>query len=91
MINVHTIDLDYDDYQKLLSNSYLIMQPGSIVEQDFVLFRRLQQETTPEDSGVEVQNEDDQYTGEYRMTQIMKIETDDGLKEGYAIVTMTMY
>lgn len=89
MINVHTIDLDYDDFQKMLSNSYLIMQPGSIVEQDFVLFRRLQQ--TQQDPEIEVQNEDDQYTGEYRMNQIMKIETDDGLKEGYAIVTMTMY
>lgn len=89
MVNVHTIDLDYDDYQKMLSNSYLIMQPSSIVEQDFVLFRRLQQ--TQQDPEIEVQNEDDQYTGEYRMTQIMKIETDDGLKEGYAIVTMMMY
>ena len=89
MVNVHTIDLDYDDYQKMLSNSYLIMQPSSIVEQDFVLFRRLQQ--TQQDPEIEVQNEDDQYTGEYRMTQIMRIETDDGLKEGYAIVTMTMY
>lgn len=89
MVNVHTIDLDYDDYQKMLSNSYLIMQPDSIVEQDFVLFRRLQQ--TQQDPEIEIQNEDDQYTGEYRMTQIMRIETDDGLKEGYAIVTMTMY
>ena len=89
MVNVHTIDLDYDDYQKMLSNSYLIMQPDSIVEQDFVLFRRLQQ--TQQDPEIEIPNEDDQYTGEYRMTQIMRIETDDGLKEGYAIVTMTMY
>ena len=89
MVNVHTIDLDYDDYQKMLSNSYLIMQPNTIVEQDFVLFRRLQQ--TQQDPEIETQNEDDQYTGEYRMAQIMKIETDDGLKEGYAIVTMTMY
>lgn len=89
MINVHTIDLDYDEYLKMLSNSYLIMQPGSVVEQDFVLFRRLQQ--VQQDSQIEVQNEDDQYTGEYRMTQIMKIETDDGLKEGYSIVTMVMY
>lgn len=89
MVNVHTIDLDYDDYQKMLSNSYLIMQPDAIVEQDFVLFRRLQQ--TQQEPEIEVQNEDDQYTGEYRMTQIMKIETDDGLKEGYAIVTMMMY
>lgn len=89
MVNVHTIDLDYDDYQKMLSNSYLIMQPNTIVEQDFVLFRRLQQ--TQQNLEIETQNEDDQYTGEYRMTQIMKIETDDGLKEGYAIVTMTMY
>ena len=89
MVNVHTIDLDYDDYQKMLSKSYMIMQPNTIVEQDFVLFRRLQQ--TQQDPEIEVQNEDDQYTGEYRMSQIMKIETDDGLKEGYAIVTMTMY
>lgn len=89
MVNVHTIDLDYDDYQKLLSNSYLIMQPNTIVEQDFVLFRRLQQ--AQQDPEIEVQNEDNQYTGEYRMTQIMKIETDDGLKEGYAIVTTVMY
>lgn len=93
MVNVHEIDLTSEEFQDLLLNSFLIIEKNTLEYMDYVLFRELAP-TQPEpgpDSPVETQNDEPSYTGEYRMTQIVRILEDDGLKEGFVMINFSMF
>lgn len=98
MVKVHEIDLTSEEFQSLLMNSFLIIEQNTLEYMDYVLFRELaptQPEPTPPEQGadspVETQNDEPSYTGEYRMTQIVRILEDDGLKEGFVMINFSMF
>lgn len=94
MIKVHEVDLTSEDFQYLAMNSFLIIEKGTFEYMDYVLFRELASEQTglpDQNDQVEVQNEEPSYTGEYRMTQIVRILEDDGLKDGFVMINFTMF
>lgn len=93
MVKVHEIDLTSEEFQSLLMNSFLIIEQNTLEYMDYVLFRELAP-TQPEqgtDSPIETQNDEPSYTGEYRMTQIVRILEDDGLKEGFVMINFSMF
>lgn len=94
MIKVHEVDLTSEDFQYLIMNSFLIIEKGTFEYMDYVLFRELapeQTDQTQQPGQAEVQNGEPSYTGEYRMTQIVRILEDDGLKDGFVMVNFSMY
>lgn len=96
MVKIHEIDLTSEEFQDLLLNSFLIIEKNTLEYMDYVLFRELapqqpEQSGQGEDSPVETQNDEPSYTGEYRMTQIVRILEDDGLKDGFVMINFSMF
>lgn len=82
MIKTHEINLNATAFNKFTDNDNIILQDteGKIEVNDYILFKQ-----------VEVIGEETTETGLYRMTQVKKIITDAGLKDGYILVVLNKF
>ena len=76
-INTHEVVLSTTAFNKFTSNEYFIIEDQEFEVNDYVLFKEIETvgEVTTE-------------TGLHRMTQITKVVHDEGLKEGYVLLTL---
>lgn len=75
-MKTNEIDLNKDNFTKLNKNDYIIIELGIIDKDDYILFKEVDEE---------------QETGNYRMTQVNEVVQDDGLKDGYALLRLKMF
>lgn len=75
-MKTNEIYLNRDNFTKLNKNDYIIIELGIIDKDDYILFKEVDEE---------------QETGNYRMTQVNEVVQDDGLKDGYALLRLKMF
>lgn len=84
MVKTHEIDLNTEDFSRLTMSSFLIIEKGTLAYQDYILFRELVENSESKEG-------DEKYTGQYRMTQVTSITEDDGLKDGFVMISVLMF
>lgn len=77
MAKTHEVNLGAKAFDSFTKNDYIIIEKGTIESGDFILFKQVE---TIEGETTE--------TGLYRMTQVSDIQSNDGLKDGYALFTI---
>lgn len=79
MVKTHEINLNTSSFNKFTENNYIILEDTAktIEENDYILFKQ-----------VETVEEQTTETGLYRMTQVRKVITDVGLKDGYILIIL---
>lgn len=75
MVKAHESDLTIERWGDLTGSDHMIVQiaEGGYAEQDYILFHQV------DSAGAD--------TGLYQMVQVTGIDSDDGLKDGYALIT----
>jgi hypothetical protein len=77
MIKTHEINLNVSTFNKLTNNNYMIVEKNNIEINDYILFKQ-----------VEIINEEIRETGVYRMTKVIDIYEDAGLKDNYILLVL---
>lgn len=80
MAKTHEINLGTKAFNNFINNDYIIVERGTITADDFILFKQ-----------VETIDGEVSETGLYRMTQVKEIVTDEGLKDGFALLILTKF
>ena len=77
MIKTHEITLYTSQFSKFVSNNFLIVENNDYNINDYILVKE-----------IETVGEETKETGLHRMTRITEVVTNEGLKDGYVLLTL---
>lgn len=74
MAKTHEVCLGADKFTTVTTTTFAVLQTADIKPEDFILFKKLDPDTQEE-------------TGLYMMVQVIQVLQNEGLKDGYALVS----
>lgn len=74
MAKTHEVCLGADKFTTVAVTTFAVLQTADIKPEDFILFKKLDPDTQEE-------------TGLYMMVQVIQVIQNEGLKDGYALVS----